>query len=283
MLFSRKKLLEWNASSTKEAGNQTQLLAAYSSMWAEPLLALVLLLFLTIYSPAKIDVAGPILFLWLTVPIVTWWTSKPIAKQLSKRNGEQNLFFEKLARKTWSFFRAFRVSANRANWLPPDVFSGSRFVALVAHRTSPTNIGLSLLANLSANNFGYIATSQFIGRTSNTLSTMEKMERYKGHFYNWYDTESLSPLLPKYISTVDSGNLAGHLLVLRQGLLSVPHQKAINARVFEGLWDTLCVITDIADEKDTELLKSFTKDLEEVHARVTHGSRSKISFRRISQ
>ena len=86
---------------------------------------------------------------------------------------------------------------------------------MVAHRTSPTNMGLSLLANLSACDFGYIHAGELIKRTSDSFSTMENMERYKGHFYNWYDTKSLKPLRPLYISSVDSGNFVGHMMVYR--------------------------------------------------------------------
>ncbi|MDP2974631.1 MAG: hypothetical protein Q8N45_00310, partial [Anaerolineales bacterium] len=130
------------------------------------------------------------------------------------------------------------------NWLPPDNYQ-EHPVAAVAHRTSPTNMGLALLANLSAHDFGYISTGQLIKRTENTFQTMKKLERYRGHFYNWYDTQSLKPLSPLYISTVDSGNLAGHLLTLRPGLLALPDQKIVGARLFEGLSDTLMILVEI--------------------------------------
>ena len=115
---------------------------------------------------------------------------------------------------------------------------------MVAHRTSPTNMGLALLANLSAYDFGYISAGQLIERTTNALHTMEGLERHRGHFYNWYDTQSLKPLLPTYVSTVDSGNLAGHLLTLRPGLLALPDQKILGSRFFDGLSDTLKVLED---------------------------------------
>ncbi len=117
---------------------------------------------------------------------------------------------------------------------------------MVAHRTSPTNMGLSLLANLSAYDFGYLSAGQLIERTKNAFHTMEALERYQGHFYNWYDTRSLKPLPPLYISSVDSGNLAGHLLTLRPGLLALPDQKILGPRLLEGLGDTLKVLSDIA-------------------------------------
>ncbi len=107
-------------------------------------------------------------------------------------------------------------------------------------------MGLSLLANLSAYDFGYISAGQFIERTANALDTMQSLERHRGHFYNWYDTQSLHPLRPVYISSVDSGNLAGHLLTLQPGLLALADDKILGARFFQGLQDTLDIIAETA-------------------------------------
>ena len=136
---------------------------------------------------------------------------------------------------------------------------------MVAHRTSPTNMGLALLANLSAYDFGYISAGQLIERTTNALHTMEALERHRGHFYNWYDTQSLKPLLPTYVSTVDSGNLAGHLLTLRPGLLALPDQKILGLRFFDGLSDTLRVLEDAAGETTPAQLAQFQKHLESAY------------------
>ena len=105
-------------------------------------------------------------------------------------------------------------------------------------------MGLALLSNLSACDFGYISVGQFIERTAKTLRTMAGLERHRGHFYNWYDTESLKPLLPMYVSSVDSGNLAASLLTLRAGLLALPDEKLLGPRLFDGLRDTLMVLSD---------------------------------------
>ena len=222
MLITRKKLLEWNQAPHIRMAIHSTLSASYCSMWFELFLALSVFIFMGFYFPEKLIIAGPVLLLWIIAPFVTWWTSKPLAKQVSVLTNGQNIFLQKMARKTWSFFERFVEQED--NWLPPDNFQ-EQPVALVAHRTSPTNIGLSLLANISACDFGYITTGQFLERTAKTISTMKKMERYKGHFYNWYDTETLAPLLPKYISTVDSGNLVGHLLILKQGYLTYHIKK----------------------------------------------------------
>ena len=114
------------------------------------------------------------------------------------------------ARRTWRFFETFITPAD--NMLPPDNFQEDP--AAVAHRTSPTNIGLYLLSTVSARDFGWIGTLEAVERLERTLSTMDRLQRFRGHFYNWYDTQDLRALEPPYVSTVDSGNLAGHLIAL---------------------------------------------------------------------
>ena len=109
-------------------------------------------------------------------------------------------------------------------------------------------MGLALLANLSAYDFGYLTAGGLIERTAQAFGSMEALERYRGHFYNWYDTQSLKPLLPMYISSVDSGNLAGHVLTLRAGLLALPDEAILSDRVFYGLRDSLDILSDVLGE-----------------------------------
>lgn len=154
-------------------------------------------------------VAAPILLAWLAAPLLAWWLSRPLKPREAHLSAEQTGFLHRNARKTWAFFETF-VGADD-HWLPPDNLQ-EHPVAVVAHRTSPTNMGLSLLANLAAADFGYLPAGGLIARTSAALRTMTGLERHRGHFFNWYDTQSLEPLEPRYISSVDSGNLAGHLL-----------------------------------------------------------------------
>ena len=131
-------------------------------------------------------------------------------------------FLAKLSRRTWRYFEVF-VTAEE-NWLPPDNYQ-EKPAEGVASRTSPTNIGMALLADLAACDFGYCSAGRLLDRTQKTFGTLARMERHRGHFYNWYDTRSLKPLFPLYVSTVDSGNLVGHLLVLRSGLLELIETK----------------------------------------------------------
>ena len=259
MIFTRKKMLEWDPSANDTNSGHAGLAKSYTSMWIELFLSAVVLTCLLIYAPTKLYIAAPILILWILAPFVTWYISKPLSKQVAILSQEQTVFLRTMARKTWSFFERFVGKDD--NWLPPDNFQ-EQPVVMIAHRTSPTNIGLALLANLTACDFGYITAGRFIERTTETLNSMQQMERYRGHFYNWYDTESLHPLFPKYISTVDSGNLAGHLLVLRQGLLAIPHNKFPGKILFNGLQDTLFVLTGTLPEKAEKILLPFKTALE---------------------
>ncbi len=259
MLISRKKLLEWSTSSNDKKEQPESVFASYWAMWIEPFLAISGFTYLTIVAPFKLSVALPILSLWFLAPYITLWTSRPAPKQVALLSSKQKIFLRKIARKTWSYFERF-VDEN-SQWLPPDNFQEQPAEQL-AQRTSPTNIGLTLLANLTACDFGYISVAQLIERTTKTINTMKLLEQYKGHFYNWYNTETLDPLLPRYISTVDSGNLVGHLLVMRQGLLTLEHREILGLKLFEGLRDTLHVLADSLLESEDEMLRQFSQELE---------------------
>src|SRR5262249_30202239 len=144
----------------------------------------------------------------------------------------QMIYLRSQARKIWSFFENFVTIED--NWLPPDNYQ-EQPSERIAHRTSPTNIGLYLLSGLSAYDFGYITAPQLIERSTGTISTLQKMEKFRGHLYNWYDTRSLLALNPRYISTVDSGNLTGSLVTLQQGFVDLAHRKVIPEKALDGL------------------------------------------------
>ena len=263
MLVTRKRLLEWSPSSNQDRDRRTGLVAYCRTMWVGPVLATASVIYLTLSEPSAFDVAMPILGLWLSSPVVAWWISQPITRREVYLMGDQMVFLRKLARKTWAFFEEFVGPDD--HWLPPDNYQ-EHPVSVVAHRTSPTNMGLALLANLSAYDFGYLSAGQLIERTTNAFHTMEGLERHRSHFYNWYDTQSLKPLLPIYVSTVDSGNLAGHLLTLRPGLLALLDQKILPLRFFDGLSDTVKVLEDAAGETSPAPLGHFQKYLESAYA-----------------
>jgi cellobiose phosphorylase len=259
MLISHRRLLEWNPINTKGRKLRFNLTDSYGKMWVSPLIVIMTVSYFVISKQAIPLVSIPILLLWFASPAITWWISLPIERRKSNLTITQKVFLRTLSRRIWSFFETFIGPED--HWLPPDNFQEEP-IGVVAHRTSPTNIGLALLANLSAYDFGYITTGQLIERTSNTFKTLETLGRYQGHFCNWYDTQTLMPLRPFYISSVDSGNLAAHLLTLRQGILSLPDHKIVEPQLFEGLSDTLRILKDSAGGTEHSQIIQLQNELE---------------------
>ncbi|MDO8704275.1 MAG: glucoamylase family protein, partial [Sulfuricaulis sp.] len=259
MLITHRRLLEWRPADETDRDSDGGLAASFRTMWSAPVIAMSTAVYLGIWKPAVLAVAEPILILWAVSPAIAWWLSRPLVRREAKLTAGQTLFLQKISRKTWAFFETFIGPED--HWLPPDNYQ-EHPLGMVAHRTSPTNMGLALLANLSAYDFGYIDAGQLIERTLNAFDTMESMERHRGHFYNWYDTQSLKPMHPTYISSVDSGNLAGHLLTLRPGLLALPDQKILGARWVEGLRDTLNVLMEAAGKIKSAALAPLKADID---------------------
>ncbi len=246
MIISHKNLLEWDPSVSNAGKKDKSLIDYFSKMWLGPFLGVIVFELLISYSISSFIIASPILILWMISPIVAWFVSQPLSARKVTLSVQQNLFLQKLARKTWAYFENFVGVED--NWLPPDNFQEIP-LPKVAHRTSPTNMGISLLSNLSAYDLGYLTAGQLLIRSTHTLHTMQSLERYKGHFFNWYDTSSLNPLPPKYISTVDSGNLAAHLLTLKQGFLELNHQPVFRTITFTGIRDTAEILSDLVMDK----------------------------------
>jgi cellobiose phosphorylase len=257
MLISHRRLLEWNPYGPGN-GDRTGLAACTRITWFGPALGISTWAVLIVFRPAALAVAAPVLSLWLISSVVIWWMSQPLDRHRARLSDVQTTFLRKLARSTWSFFETFVGAEDQ--WLPPDNFQEMP-AAAVAHRTSPTNIGLCLLANLTAYDFGYISVGRLLERLTNTLQTLESMERYRGHFYNWYDTRTLRPLQPAYVSSVDSGNLVGHLLTLRAGLQALSDQEIVGPRLFDGLADTLRLLEESSDANGSRQLVPVLEEL----------------------
>lgn len=259
MQVSQQQLLEWNPSSEASRTSHASLWAAYRTMWIAPALAVTIAGYLLFARADALLVAAPILLLWGLSPAITWWISQPLVRREARLSTAQTDFLRKTARRTWGYFDT--LAGAEENGLPPDNYQVYQAIG-VAHRTSPTNMGLALLANLSAYDFGYLPAGVLLERTANTLHTMAGLERYHGHFYNWYDTQTLRPLNPLYVSTVDSGNLAGHLLTLQPGLLALADQPVLGARWLEGLEDTFGVWLETAQGKASPELTALQTALE---------------------
>jgi len=241
MAISRRGLLEWQSSGVVERAGGDDHASNWRRMAIAPALAIATGIGLAALRMEALPIALPLLLLWLAAPSLAWWSGQryTAAGRALALAPAQQLELRRLARKTWRFFE--KHVCEQENWLPPDNMQEVP-TPTIAHRTSPTNIGLALLSNLAAHDFGYIGAGELLVRGGNTLRAMEKLERHRGHFLNWYDTQSLRPLPPRYVSSVDSGNLAGHLLVLRAGLLALAEAPLLHARIGAGLLDTLAVL-----------------------------------------
>ncbi|SFC25107.1 cyclic beta-1,2-glucan synthetase [Polaromonas sp. OV174] len=212
MLLSRRKLLEWTTAAQAQASAK-YCLGAFMRKYAVSSLLCLLLALAAWWSPHPW--AGPALFmLWALAPLPAWWASRPAANAplLALDTGDRD-YLEQLARQTWQFFE--HCVGPEDNHLPPDNLQMEP-EPTIAHRTSPTNIGLYLLAVACARRFEWISTAELIARLQATLDTVERLPKHQGHLLNWYDTRTLQGLAPDYVSTVDSGNLAGHLLATAQ-------------------------------------------------------------------
>lgn len=239
LIISHKHLLQWRTSIDTEETSGNSLSGFYLLMWVSPAFAVISIGLLAFFHPIWLLYSLPFLIIWLAAPFIAWFISRPIKAQVPHFTEEQNMLLHRIARKTWAFFEAFVTEKD--NWLPPDNFQEIP-QPVIASRTSPTNMGLALLANLSAYDFGYISAGKVIERTQLTFGTMAILKKYHGHFYNWYDTRTLEPLPPLYVSSVDSGNLAGHLLTLFQGLKELNDASVYNPVIFDGLLDTIRVL-----------------------------------------
>ncbi|MFN2283650.1 MAG: GH36-type glycosyl hydrolase domain-containing protein, partial [Anaerolineae bacterium] len=245
LTITHKHMLQWTTSAhtVRLFGMSRKLAVAWRRMRFAPFLALIFALLLVLFNPVELLVAAPILIGWLLSPWIAYWISKPETRQeRPPLSTDQSARLRRLARCTWFYFEQFVGPED--HWLPPDHFQ-EQPRGVIAHRTSPTNIGLLLLSTLAAYEMGYIGPMDLTLRLRGVFDTLDELERYRGHLLNWYDTHTLKPLLPRYVSTVDSGNLAACLLALQQGLQALAHQPAVRWQYWRGLLDTLDVLDHV--------------------------------------
>ncbi|RBP03046.1 cyclic beta-1,2-glucan synthetase [Roseiarcus fermentans] len=234
---SRRHLLEWTPAAQAAIGRRLDLTGYARRMLGAMAMGAVALLVALASRHGTWPVALPFAALWLASPAVARLVSlPPAAASRPPMTDADAQALRRTARRTWRFFETFVTSADNA--LPPDNFQDDPAPA-IAHRTSPTNIGLYLLSVACAREFGWIGTGQAIDRLEATLATVGRMQRVRGHLFNWYDTRDLRPLEPRYISTVDSGNLAGHLIALANACNDWIRQPLTAARRLGGVADAL--------------------------------------------
>lgn len=217
-IITHRDLLEWETAAAQAARTAGLLREGirvfFAEMAASPIAALALLVLVGTERPTALPLALPFLAAWVAAPACAYWLSRSTTPRRRELLPEDRDFLMEVARKTWGYFET--LAGPEDHGLPPDNFQEER-ASQVAHRTSPTNIGMGLLSTLAAHDLGLLPLEVMVEKLEGTLSSVEGLERHEGHLLNWYDTQSLSALLPRYVSTVDSGNLAGALLALAQG------------------------------------------------------------------
>ncbi|MGE0469994.1 MAG: glucoamylase family protein [Nitrospira sp.] len=247
LAFTHRRMLEWVTAAQAEDAYTCNLTGMYRRMAGGVVLAVVAAGGVAGFGGYESwAAAAPFVLLWMSAPAVARWVSLPPrlteAGPISPADART---LRLIARRTWRFFETFVSPDDHA--LPPDNFQEDP-KPVVAHRTSPTNIGLYLLSTLVARDLGWLGTLDATERLEATLATVNRLELFRGHFYNWYDTRTLHPLDPKYVSSVDSGNLAGHLLVVGNGCRELIQQSSIEGDLFAGIDDAIQLLRNALEE-----------------------------------
>ncbi|WII73827.1 glucoamylase family protein [Bdellovibrio sp. 22V] len=234
---SGEKCLEWVASAQINRGQSHHQKPLWQQPWVVEGVLLLLLWMILIKGPLSATLlALPIILIWMSYPQVARITHLRLQKRKPELETDEKLFFSEVARRIWHFFETF--VGPQDNWLPPDNIQEDPEV-VIAHRTSPTNIGLYALALVSARDLGYLGLRGCLERLRSLLDTVKKLEKYEGHLLNWYDTQTLAPLYPKYVSVVDSGNLAGYLLAAKQSCDEFKRTRLFNVQIVKSMTVTV--------------------------------------------
>ncbi|EJN00588.1 glucoamylase family protein [Phyllobacterium sp. YR531] len=264
LFVSRKNLLEWRAAAQAKTSSPDTLQYYTRLMWPAVIVALVaIILPLAGHSRAWM-LAVPFAAIWFFSPVIAWLVSrsaKPLDDLIVRSSDKGEL--RRFARRTWHYYDTFVTKEQ--NFIPPDNFQEDPH-PVIATRTSPTNIGMYLLSTVAARDFGWISFNETLTRIGDTIDTLEKMEKYRGHLYNWYETTTLRPLLPLYVSAVDSGNLAGHLVALSSALEKWAEAPSVYLQSeLDGILDVSDILEETVAEipDDRRVLRPLRRRLEE--------------------
>ena len=260
VFISKKNLLEWTPAADLEVMLKNDLSTYYKNMIISPILGLLVLGLAIVRPGSNLEVllAALIFGLWASTPYIAYSISQDYEKESEKLAEPEELELRKLARKTWGYFEDFVTAKD--NYLAPDNYQVDPPNG-IAHMTSPTNIGLSLVCTLAARDFGYLGTGEMLERLNSTLCTIDKMEKWEGHLYNWYDTKSLQILAPRFVSTVDSGNFVSYLMVLEKGIEEYLNDPTGDKAFAKGLRDTIRIFNEelyqVEANVDTKIIEEY--------------------------
>jgi len=243
LFFTRRHLLEWTTAAHVHRSLGQARRSLWRELWPCPLLGAIVLTGVGLSQPALLIVAGPVAAAWLAAPAIVKRVERTRSRETERPDPEGERLLRRVARRTWLFFDHF-VGPD-THWLPPDNYQEDPRVLLAA-RTSPTNMGMALNAAVAAHDFGWLDPHTLTAWLHNSMEGMAQLERYRGHWFNWYEIHDLERLAPAYVSTVDSGNLAVALVTLARALEEVSNQPLSLTRLARGLADTLDLIENTA-------------------------------------
>ncbi len=265
VIISHKKLLQWTTAEEAEKRGKTNLLSYVKTMSINIIAGIIgIIIALSLKQTLTTILLYIIFLLWIIAPIIAYYISKenvPKAKVKELSNKEIEYVLD-VGKRTWTYFENYMIEKN--NYLPPDNYQENRKRKTV-NTTSSTNIGLALVSVISAYDLGYIDLNKAIELLQNMFNTIEKLQKWNGHLYNWYNIENLEPLIPKYVSTVDSGNFVGYLYVVKQFLTNIfsnkvlsNEQKNINKDVLNNL---INIVDNLITKTDFKPLYNYEKRL----------------------
>ena len=268
LAVTRRHLLKWVSASDMATYFAVRNSRAdfWRHMWLAPFLSITLAAAIWLVRPAALVPAGLLLAVWVAAPEIAAFISRPRRVPVERLDSMDRKFLRRQARRTWLYFETF--VGPEENWLPPDNFQEDPHKE-IAHRTSPTNVGMMFLSSLAAWDLGFVSLIDFSTRVRHGLDILARLERYQGHFFNWYDTKLLTVLEPRYVSTVDSGNLAVCLIALKEGCAGTTLETPLRAALWDGLSDTLELLKEsiekISDGSATEALGRMVVFAEQVN------------------
>lgn len=254
MKISKKNLLEWTTAEEAEKKAKTTLLSYYKLMTSNVIISLLLVLYAIFLNEGGSRIALLVVSaIWILAPIFAWQISKERIQpaKVKELKEDEVKYIVEIGQKTWEFFDTYMNKEN--HYLPPDNYQEDRANKIV-YRTSSTNIGLGLISIVSAYDLGYIDFKKAIDLINKTMETIAKLAKWNGHLYNWYNTKTLEPLIPRYISTVDSGNFVGYLYVLKEFLKNIPEPT-------NQIQNLIMQINDLIDNTDFSVLYDKEKRL----------------------
>lgn len=257
LMVTHKKLLEWETAAEAELGTKKRTpveLALDLTLWV----CIAVGGALAYLRPRSLPEALPFLIAWACSKPIVRWLDRPLPPHRYRLSRDDEKFLRETALYTWRFFREW--SRAGTNGLIPDNVQESPLHS--ASVISPTNLGFLLAARFAAADLGYLTAEEFAQQTDLTLSTTQRLARYKGHFYNWNHTETLEPLPPLFVSTVDSGNLAASLWILKQGSIEISRKPLFSPALWQGLRDHLVLLESLVEMKMVPVAASLLKDLD---------------------